>query len=693
MSCTNSMEDMDHGNAGEKIISSPGSIIYPMIGAMQRVCLDDDISSSKQTNPDNSESVDSGETTSGDDENSGKSTITNEGSSNENDISDKISRNSSLRSGMIRMSPDGSHDHQSGTDLSIEEKETALMEKQFLDHRLDTRYETHRDSHPMASLYVESDQDRLKFYMDKVCIDEKERSTISSGENRRPQQETRRESMKKVSSFRDIVHLFSTMTKGKRKMKDKLNERPIESNRILDSELVTLEKNTSPSVSGKGKLDDTHHDSFPQTGRLIPDRETTRGRTPHSPPIPIVSKRPSVSGMSDEVSTLKPARIVEQNYSNEISIRPSSFDHRRSRVLQPKSGEITISGSPMIGTQSLLSSSAPHSKPIKSPKHTRSFKDLRMFFKGHEEIHHDPYFGHLTDRYEIVDKLGKGSGGIVRLARKLNANKLYAVKEFTRRRNKETERDLDKRVTSEFCIGSLLHHDNIVETVDIIHEGTHWYEVLEYCSGGDLFSIIRNAQMTVVEINCCFKQLIQGVAYLHSVGVAHRDIKPENLLIDEHGRLKLSDFGVSSVFQVAWEHEEHKFKGVCGSKPYMAPEVFNTDEYDACKVDVWACGIVFYAMNFNGVPWLSALGSDPCYSYYLRHHDMNFNPFNQLNQDAKDLLRKILDPDPRRRVTIQDIINNAWFNRIECCTDKDPSSHSHRPHYHLGYNIVSKGKS
>ena len=75
----------------------------------------------------------------------------------------------------------------------------------------------------------------------------------------------------------------------------------------------------------------------------------------------------------------------------------------------------------------------------------------------------------------------------------------------------------------------------------------NWAETMEWCGGGDLFSIIKSGNMTAVERNCCFKQLIRGIAYMHSAGIAHRDIKPENLLLNEDGQLKITDFGVSDV--------------------------------------------------------------------------------------------------------------------------------------------------
>jgi protein-serine/threonine kinase len=116
---------------------------------------------------------------------------------------------------------------------------------------------------------------------------------------------------------------------------------------------------------------------------------------------------------------------------------------------------------------------------------------------------------------------------------------------------------------------------NIVETVDLVQdEQSHWCEVMEYCPGGDLYAAIKKGVMAPPEINSYFKQILAGVAYLHSMGVAHRDIKPENLLLDAKGHVKITDFGVSDVFRMCWEKTTHLSKGLCGSEPYIAPEQF-----------------------------------------------------------------------------------------------------------------------
>ncbi|KAI1294063.1 serine/threonine-protein kinase HAL4/sat4 [Mortierella claussenii] len=293
----------------------------------------------------------------------------------------------------------------------------------------------------------------------------------------------------------------------------------------------------------------------------------------------------------------------------------------------------------------------------------------------------------LLKKYGLCDKgnIGQGATAVVRLAHKLSdeeesGEKLFAVKEFRKRRKDETEKEYVKKLTSEFCISSTLHHENIVETVDLVQdEQHHWCEVMEYCCGGDLYNSIKQGHMSRIEIDCCFKQLIHGVAYLHSMGVAHRDIKPENLLLDGQGRLKITDFGVSDVFRMCWEKSPHLSKGLCGSEPYIAPEEFKNKEYDARRVDVWACGIVYYCMVYQGIPFRAATPQDPNYQHFLEMRAVNnYEPFEKLPLGARNLMKKILEPNAEARITIEEILEDEWFKSIETCIhgeNQDPHRH------------------
>ncbi|KAG2023896.1 other/HAL protein kinase [Coprinopsis cinerea AmutBmut pab1-1] len=185
----------------------------------------------------------------------------------------------------------------------------------------------------------------------------------------------------------------------------------------------------------------------------------------------------------------------------------------------------------------------------------------------------------LTQKYGVCQKvaIGKGATSVVRLAHKWDRSeeKLYAIKEFRKRRKNESEKEYVKKLTSEFCISSTLHHPNVVETVDLIQdENLHWCEVMEFCPGGDLYAAIKRGGMSPSEVECCFKQLLNGVKYLHGQGVAHRDLKPENLFFDAKGYLKIGDYGASTVYRLPWETTVHMSSGLCGSEPYIAPEQF-----------------------------------------------------------------------------------------------------------------------
>lgn len=150
--------------------------------------------------------------------------------------------------------------------------------------------------------------------------------------------------------------------------------------------------------------------------------------------------------------------------------------------------------------------------------------------------------------------LGSGAGGSVKLMKRSSDGLTFAVKQFRNRHSYETEREYNKKVTAEFCIGSTLHHGNIIETLDIIHERGHWYEVMEYAPY-DLFAIVMTGKMSREEVACSFLQIVGGVTFLHSMGLAHRDLKLDNVVVNEHGIMKLIDFGSASVFRYPFEND------------------------------------------------------------------------------------------------------------------------------------------
>ncbi|KAM5358657.1 hypothetical protein ACJA88_015314 [Fusarium oxysporum] len=208
----------------------------------------------------------------------------------------------------------------------------------------------------------------------------------------------------------------------------------------------------------------------------------------------------------------------------------------------------------------------------------------------------------LPTKYGTCQEMvGYGTSGIVYVLHRRKENgigeELYAVKEFPRR-PRVTEDEYIWRLAAEFCILNELHHPNVIRTLELLTDVKGNYcQVMEYCEGGDLFTLVYSAGKLEIEADCIFKQLMRGIGYLHEMGVVHRDLKPENLLLTRHGRLKISDSGNSDCFRMAWENDVHLMSGLCGSGPYIAPEVYMDQKYDGRAVDVWACGVIYIAMR------------------------------------------------------------------------------------------------
>ncbi|KAL9086065.1 MAG: hypothetical protein Q9165_007277 [Trypethelium subeluteriae] len=314
--------------------------------------------------------------------------------------------------------------------------------------------------------------------------------------------------------------------------------------------------------------------------------------------------------------------------------------------------------------------------------------------------------------------LGKGASAHVHLMvrRQGLSNQLFAVKEFRSRGPNEFEGDYTRKVHSEYRIAASLHHPNLVTTVALCTSssrgGCRWNHVMEYCPGGELFVLINKRYFTPLDASCLWKQLLHGVRYLHANGVAHRDIKPENLLLSASGCLKITDFGVADVFGGSgWgggggigggadgdgrSGKVRKCKpGICGSVPYMAPEVLARDrEYDPRPLDVWSCAIVFFALRFYGSPWHAANAEHATYARFnkgwdewlLSHPDGKIPDPSAVNAEdlprcgplfqalqkpaLKRLLLKMMHPDPEKRISIENAVKTGFVRHIDCCVEE-----------------------
>lgn len=322
----------------------------------------------------------------------------------------------------------------------------------------------------------------------------------------------------------------------------------------------------------------------------------------------------------------------------------------------------------------------------------------------------------FSTRYTMCNggrAIGKGASGVVRLAKvkdtctvnskeaekEGSSETLVAVKEFRKRRKGENLPDYVSRVAAEYRIARDVRHGNVVETRDLVRHRGMWYSVMEYCQGGDLYALIKKRSLSEDEINCCFRQVVEGCRYLHHHGIAHRDLKLENLLIDCNGNVKIGDFGVSHVFRSRQHRHSNeassnassssisstassnsssdpssnqkdpseKTHGIAGSIPYIAPEEFAGGEYEARLVDVWSLGIIYFALTLHAVPWRSAAANDPHFTKYREEGMASLEPFARLPNGARNLLSRLLEIDPQKRISVDAIYEDRWFRRLKLC--------------------------
>ncbi|ODV62656.1 putative serine/threonine protein kinase RTK1, partial [Ascoidea rubescens DSM 1968] len=295
----------------------------------------------------------------------------------------------------------------------------------------------------------------------------------------------------------------------------------------------------------------------------------------------------------------------------------------------------------------------------------------------------------LIDKYGIPGKLlGEGAGGSVSVVERPSDGKLFAVKLFRPKNQRESINDYNKKITSEFMIGSTLHHENVIETFDLLKESKiKILIVMEYCPF-DFFTIVMSGLMGKHEIFCYFKQILEGVKYLHSMGLAHRDLKLDNCVVNKYGILKLIDFGSAIVFRYPFEDDIVKCKGIVGSDPYLAPEVLTQRYYNPTPSDIWSVAIIYCCMILKRFPWKCPRLTDSSFKNFATMPD-NFDPairdengnviipksktrgpyklLRLLPHASRELIGRMLDLNPETRITLKEVFESEWLNNIDHC--------------------------
>ncbi|KAL8113232.1 hypothetical protein AgCh_020525 [Apium graveolens] len=259
-------------------------------------------------------------------------------------------------------------------------------------------------------------------------------------------------------------------------------------------------------------------------------------------------------------------------------------------------------------------------------------------------------------RYELGRTLGEGSFAKVKFARNTQTNENVAIKILDK--EKVLKHKMIGQIKREISTMKLVRHPNVIRMHEVMASKTKIYIVLEFVTGGELFDkIASKGRLKEDEARKYFQQLINAVDYCHSRGVFHRDLKPENLLLDANGVLKVSDFGLSALPQQV--REDGLLHTTCGTPNYVAPEVINNKGYDGAKADLWSCGVILYVLMAGYLPFEES----NLMALYKKIFKADFSCPPWFSSSAKKLIKRILDPSPITRITIQEVIENEWFKK------------------------------
>ncbi|CAG9318654.1 SNF1-like_5 [Blepharisma stoltei] len=256
----------------------------------------------------------------------------------------------------------------------------------------------------------------------------------------------------------------------------------------------------------------------------------------------------------------------------------------------------------------------------------------------------------LKGSYRIIRPLGSGTFAKVKLGEHLITNQKVAVKII--KRSLISEQHLYIKIQREIKILKILHHPHIIKLYDVIYTEKEIILILEYVSGGELYTLIEKGRLQENEARKYFQQIISAISYCHQRRVTHRDIKPENLFLDEDSNIKIGDFGLSNIIR-----DGVFFKTACGSPNYAAPEVIAGCRYCGPEADVWSIGVVLYALLAGYLPF----DENSISSLFSKIKNAKFDMPHHFSRQVKDLIKRMITADPVSRITIMQIKEHPWY--------------------------------
>ena len=298
--------------------------------------------------------------------------------------------------------------------------------------------------------------------------------------------------------------------------------------------------------------------------------------------------------------------------------------------------------------------------------------NLTNYIKNYYKNNHE-YPMTTLDFYKYGRLIGQGAFGKVNLGLNVLTGRVVAIKSFNKKNLDSPNNENMKKIIYETNLMRKLNHPNITKILEMFEDEKYILIIMEYINGGNLFSFVKKRRKLNEKISkFLFKQIILGIKHIHSQNIVHRDIKLENILIDLNNTIKICDFGIGRILSSPDEplHDQ------CGTPMYMAPEILSSLKekgYKGFPVDIWSAGIALYIMLSGTLPFSIKDDIDSFVdennlkkkkNLALRQAIIHNEPkkIEKISEKAKDLLHGLLNKDPNKRLTCDEILNHPWLN-------------------------------
>ncbi|XP_055807373.1 calcium-dependent protein kinase 32-like [Solanum dulcamara] len=263
--------------------------------------------------------------------------------------------------------------------------------------------------------------------------------------------------------------------------------------------------------------------------------------------------------------------------------------------------------------------------------------------------------------YELGRELGRGEFGVTYLSTDKVTGDVYACKSISKKKLR-TRVDIEDVRREVEIMKHLPKHPNIVTLKDTYEDDNAVHIVMELCEGGELFDrIVARGHYTERAAAAVTRTIVEVIQMCHKHGVMHRDLKPENFLFEnkkETAPLKAIDFGLSVFFKPG-----ERFNEIVGSPYYMAPEVLKRDY--GPEVDVWSAGVILYILLCGVPPFWAETEQGVAQAIIRSVVNFKRDPWPKVSDNAKDLVKKMLNPDPSKRLTAQEVLDHPWIQNAK----------------------------